>query len=51
MSEPNPPLQGRGTTRRVVEGPARLSEKREQTECRTCPSTTFGGPPPRAGED
>jgi len=39
------PGTGRGTMRSMVEGQGTRSEPF------TCPSTAFGGPPPRSGED
>ena len=45
------PGTGRGTMRSMVERHGRLARRIDEARTLTCPSTTFGGPPPRAGED
>jgi tRNA (guanine37-N1)-methyltransferase len=45
------PGTGRGTVRRMVEGHAQNSPAFPVTYSHLCPSTSFAGPPPRAGED
>ena len=48
------PETGRGTIRRMVEGHARVFPSAPaNTVGNTClyPSTSFAGPPPRAGEE
>jgi hypothetical protein len=37
--------------RSMVEGHARQSLPLKGKDIRPCPSTTFGGPPPRSGEE
>ena len=45
------PDTGRGTIRRMVEGARLLLLSLEGLARPMAPSTAFGGPPPRAGED
>jgi hypothetical protein len=45
------PGTGRGTMRSMVEGAGVLARPLAGSALRTAPSTTFGGPPPRAGEE
>ena len=45
------PETGRGTMRSIVEGYARVIPPSQVRMRGACPSPTFGGPPPRFGEE
>ncbi len=45
------PGTGRGTMQSMVEGAGRWARTLDHCVRTIAPSTTFGGPPPRAGED